>query len=236
MRMEDIDPVRCRPEFSRAALEDLRWAGLDWDEGPDIGGPFAPYEQSQRIAHFRAAFERLKVSGRVFPCMCSRRDVAAAALAPHAEDAEPFYPGTCRERPVGQKGEPVSWRFRVPDSEPIRFTDGRMGEQRFLSGRNFGDFIVWRRDDAPAYELAVVVDDADMRITEVVRGEDLLLSTARQLLLYRALGLAPPRFYHCELITDEHGKRLAKRHDALSLRELRARGVKPDELSQLPVS
>jgi len=231
--MEDIDPARCRAEFAPAALEDLRWAGLDWDEGPDLGGPFAPYEQSGRSAHFRAAFERLKESGAVFPCVCSRRDVAAAALAPHAEDSEPLYPGTCRERPGGAAEDAVSWRFRVPNGEIVAFIDGRTGAQSFLSGHDFGDFIVWRRDNAPAYELAVVVDDAAMQITEVVRGADLLVSTARQLLLYRALGLAPPSFYHCELVTDDRGRRLAKRHEALSLRELRARGVKPNELPAL---
>ena len=225
-RLEDIDPTRCRAELAQAALADLRWAGLDWDEGPDIGGPFAPYEQSRRMAGFRAAFARLLETGAVFPCTCSRRDVAAAAVAPHFEDAEPVYPGTCRERCAGARLEdPVSWRFRVPDGELITFVDGRLGEQAFLSGRDFGDFVVWRRDTAPAYELAVVVDDAAMQITEVVRGADLLISTARQLLLYRALGLTPPCFYHCEIVTDESGKRLAKRHDALSLRELRARGV-----------
>jgi len=201
-------------------MDDLRWAGLDWDEGP--------YEQSRRIADFRAAFERLKDMGAVYPCICSRRDVATAAAAPHAEDMEAIYPGTCRQR--SDANDAASWRFRVPDGEEVNFIDGRLGSQTFVCGRDFGDFVVWRRDDAPAYELAVVVDDAAMDITEVVRGDDLLLSTARQLLLYRALGFTPPAFYHCPLVVDEHGRRLAKRHDALSLQQLRARGVRPDEL------
>jgi glutamyl-tRNA synthetase len=229
-RMEDLDPTRCRQEFAQAALDDLRWAGLDWDEGPDSGGPHAPYEQSRRSGRFRAAFERLKEAGAVFPCSCSRLDVAMAALAPHVEDAEPVYPGTCRRRHAAPAGGRISWRFRVPDGETLSFTDGRMGAQAFVSGRDFGDFVVWRGDDAPAYELAVVVDDAAMGITEVVRGADLLLSTARQLLLYRSLGVASPGFYHCPLLTDARGVRLAKRHDALSLRQLRLQGVTPDEL------
>lgn len=203
-------------------MDDLRWAGLDWDEGP--------HEQSRRIAAYRTAFDRLKESGAVFPCVCSRRDVAMAAVAPHIEDSEPVYPGTCRERHGAPANGSVSWRFRVPDGEEVSFGDGRLGPRTFVSGRDFGDFVVWRRDDAPAYELAVVVDDAAMQITEVVRGEDLLLSTARQLLLYRALELTPPGFYHCALVVDEQGRRLAKRHNALSLQQLRASGVKPHQL------
>ena len=218
LRVEDIDPARCRPEYAQAALEDLRWSGLDWDEGPDVGGPFAPYEQSQRIAKFRQALEKLSESGAIFPCTCSRRDVATAALAPHAEDAERLYPGTCRQKTLAGTSNFVSWRFRVPE-EAVSFVDARMGAQTFMGGRDFGDFVVWRRDDLPAYELAVVVDDAAMQITEVVRAEDLLASTARQLLLYRALGCTPPGFYHCPLVTDPRGTRLAKRHDALSLRQ-----------------
>lgn len=232
-RNEDIDPQRCRPEYARAAIEDLRWAGLEWDEGPDIGGPFAPYEQSARIASHRAALATLRARGLVFPCGCSRRDVAAAANAPHDETGEPIYPGTCRNRGAPATSEVVCWRFRVPDGETVQFEDGRLGAKAFVAGRDFGDFVVWRRDAAPAYELAVVVDDAAMQITEVVRGEDLLLSTARQLLLYRALGLRAPAFYHCPLVRDEQGQRLAKRHAALSLRELRARGVRPQDLPTL---
>lgn len=229
-RNEDIDPQRCRPEYAAAAVEDLRWAGLDWDEGPDIGGPHAPYEQSKRIDSYRAALATLRERGGVFACTCSRRDVAGAANAPHDESGEPIYPGTCRARREPPANQGHCWRFRVRDGETITFRDGRLGEQTFVAGRDFGDFVVWRRDDAPAYELAVVVDDAAMGITEVVRGEDLLVSTARQLLLYRALGLSPPAFHHCPLLRDASGRRLAKRDAALSLRELRARGVAPVEL------
>jgi glutamyl-tRNA synthetase len=124
----------------------------------------------------------------------------------------------------------ISWRFRVPDGDPIAFVDGYYGPQEFVAGRDFGDFVVWRHDESPSYQLAVVVDDATMRISEVVRGADLLRSTARQLLLYRALGLTAPRFFHCPLVTDASGQRLAKRHDALSLRTLRTQGVRPEDL------
>lgn len=233
--MEDIDRARCREEFAQAALDDLRWAGLDWDEGPDVGGPFAPYVQSERLVNLRSAFLRLKEAGLLFPCTCSRRDVVSAALAPHAEDAEAIYPGTCRNRGASTT-EAVTWRFRVPDGEVVSFEDSRLGPQHYVGGRDFGDFIVWRRDDTPAYELAVVVDDAAMGITEVVRGADLLVSTARQLLVYRALGLEPPQFHHAPLVLDAHGRRLAKRHDASSLRQLRERGVAARELLALSES
>lgn len=233
-RLEDIDSGRCRDEFAQAAIEDLRWAGLDWDEGPDVGGPYGPYRQSERLAGFRTAFDRLRALGHVFQCSCSRRDVAMAALAPHADDAEPVYPGTCRTQSAPSGMEAQSWRFRVADGDVVSFTDGKMGKQTFVAGRDFGDFVVWRRDDAPAYELAVVVDDAAMQITEVVRGADLLLSTARQILLYRALSLPVPDFVHCPLVVDEQGRRLAKRHESTSLHQLRARGVRPIELQSLP--
>jgi glutamyl-tRNA synthetase len=240
-RNEDLDRARCRSEFVSAMYEDLRWFGLQWQEGPDCGGPFGPYSQSERITFYRAAFEQLRTGGFVYPCTCSRQDVLRALQAPHAGEDEPLYPGTCRPtksgewRVAGDKGNPslsplCNWRFRVPDGETIAFTDGRCGIQRFVAGRDFGDFVVWRHDDTPAYQLAVVVDDAAMQITEVVRGEDLLKSTARQLLLYGALGLRVPAFYHCPLITDESGTRLAKRHDALSLRMLRVQGKIPEEL------
>ncbi len=229
-RNEDIDPQRCRAEYAAAAMADLRWAGLDWDEGPDIGGPHAPYDQSARMAGFRAACDRLVSAGRAYFCTCSRRDLAEAAGAPHDEGAEPIYPGTCRNHRVRPDRGAAAIRFRVTDGETVEFVDGRLGPQRFEAGRDFGDFVIWRRDDAPAYELAVVVDDAAMDITEVVRGEDLLLSTARQILLYRALGLGPPTFYHCPLVRDASGRRLAKRDAVLSLRDLRARGVLPADL------
>jgi glutamyl/glutaminyl-tRNA synthetase len=234
LRNEDLDRARCRPEFVTALFEDLRWLGLEWSEGPDVGGPFAPYNQSERMDFYRAVLERLRAGNFIYPCACSRRDVRQAAAAPHAEDDEPIYPGTCRSKRLSEIGaQKFNWRFRVPDGQTIAFRDENCGEQKFVAGDDFGDFIVWRHDDLPAYQLACVVDDAAMGITEVVRGADLLVSTARQLLLYHALGWRPPRFFHCELVRDEQGRRLAKRHDALSLRTLRAQGQSPEQVRAL---
>src|SRR3954466_10197650 len=215
LRNEDLDPQRCKQEFVDAMFEDLRWFGLEWQEGPDIGGPFAPYTQSERRQSYLAAFAKLKAGGFVYPCTCSRKDVQSAVTAPHAADDEPIYPGTCRDKKIDAANTAqANWRFRVPDGETIRFQDGNLDHQKFVAGRDFGDFVIWRHDQVPSYQLAVVVDDSAMQITEVVRGEDLLISTARQLLLYRALGLKAPSFYHCKLMSDDHGVRLAKRHDA----------------------
>ena len=233
LRNENLDPSRSRKEFVEAMLEDLRWFGFRWQEGPDCGGPYAPYSQSDRIDFYKAGFEKLRRAGVIYPCVCSRQDVLRALQAPHASEEEPVYPGTCR--PPRQAADnvgarPPSWRFFVPDGEVVEFEDCGRGLQRFVGGRDFGDFVVWRHDHVPSYQLAVVLDDAAMRISEVVRGEDLLLSTARQLLLYRALGLEAPTFYHCPLLTDQNGRRLAKREDALSLRELRRQGLSPEAI------
>lgn len=230
-RNEDLDTQRSRAEFVDAMFEDLRWLGIRWQEGPDVGGPYAPYTQSERREFYLEVWRKLRERGAIYPCVCSRKDLAQAAGAPHDVDDEPVYPGTCRERksdaefPVG-----ANWRFRVPDGDVIEFEDGNLGRQSFMAGRDFGDFAVWRRDDIPAYQLAVVVDDSAMKITEAVRGADLLRSTARQILLYRALGLDVPKWYHCELVVDAKGERLAKRHDALSLRALREKGITAERL------
>jgi glutamyl-tRNA synthetase len=233
-RNEDLDPQRCRPEFVAAMFEDLHWYGIEWQEGPDVGGAFGPYVQSARYALYREAWERLLRGGWIYPCSCSRRELAESAGAPHDDNDEPLYPGKCRGRHLAADSPAgVNWRFRVQDGERIEFMDGRLGVQRFEAGRDFGDFVVWRRDDVAAYQLAVVVDDAAMQITEVVRGEDLLRSTARQMLLQRALGLPTPEYYHCELMADGDGVRLAKRHDSLSLRALRAQGRLPAEVKQM---
>lgn len=232
-RNEDLDPQRCRPEFVRAMLEDLRWLGIRWSEGPDLGGPYAPYSQSECRDLYLSAWAQLRDRGLIYPCTCSRKDLAKSASAPNDADDEPIYPGRCRSRnDAGNFAVPagVNWRFRVPDGEPLAFEDGNFGSQTFVAGTDFGDFLVWRRDDVPSYQLAVVVDDSRMRITEVVRGRDLLKSTARQLLLYRALRLPSPVSYHCELVRDESGQRLAKRHDALSLRGLRKAGATPNQV------
>jgi glutamyl-tRNA synthetase len=214
-------------------LEDLRWLGLHWREGPDCGGPFAPYSQSERRSLYLEAWRRLRDGGFIYPCTCSRRELAEAASAPNDADDEPIYPGKCRGRKDAENFEEpggVNWRFRVPDGERIFFADLHAGGQEFVAGEDFGDFLVWRRDDVPAYQLAVVVDDAHMQITEVVRGADLLKSTARQILLFRALGFSVPRYYHCDLVRDEGGVRLAKRHDALSIRHLRELGYTPEQV------
>jgi len=232
LRNEDMDAQRFQLEFVAAMIEDLRWFGFVWQEGPDCGGPFAPYSQSERFACYRAALEKLRTRGFIYPCTCSRKDIRSAARAPHAaDDDEPIYPGTCREHRNSEiVNRKFSWRFRVPDGETVAFLDGHCGPQQFVAGRDFGDFVIWRHDDVPAYQLAVVADDAAMQITEVVRGADLLKSTARQLLLYRALGAPAPAFFHCPLMADASGVRLAKRHEALSLRTLRALGQSPASL------
>lgn len=233
LRNEDLDPDRCRPEFVSAMFEDMRWLGIAWQEGPDCAGPYAPYKQSERREFYLTTWRKLREQGAVYPCTCSRKDLAAAAGAPNDADDEPLYPGTCRERTdANDLDEPagVNWRFRVPDAEEITFHDQHLGTQVYVAGRDFGDFVIWRRDDVPAYQLAVVVDDHFMKISEVVRGADLLKSTARQLLLYRALGWEVPDFYHSDLVRDGGGARLAKRNDALSIRRLRESGCTPEQV------
>ena len=229
LRNDDLDVARCRPEFVAAMIEDMRWLGLTWTE-PMIS-------QSARLPRYRAALTQLHAAKLIYPCARSRRDVLAAASAPHDTDEpdEPVYPPQFRPAhgtPLPPLTAPVAinWRFCVPDGETLVFTDGHFGVQQAVAGRDFGDFLVWRKDDAPSYQLACVVDDAGMGITEVVRGADLMRSTFRQLLLYRALCLPAPAFFHCPLVTDESGIRLAKRHDALALRTLREQGRTPEQI------
>lgn len=228
LRIEDLDPLRCRPEWTERAIEDLAWLGIRWTEGPVF--------QSRRRDVFVDAWRRLRDAGVIYPSAVSRKELRDAAHAPHDDDEErePLFPpelrppdGTGRDAPSPAG---VVWRFRVPDGEVVRFVDALRGPQAFTAGVDFGDFVVWRKDDVPAYELAVVADDVAMRITEVVRGEDLLLSTARQLLVYRALGATPPAWCHLPLVRDAAGRRLAKRHQALSIRELRERGMSAEEV------
>jgi len=265
MRMDDLDPERSKAEYADAAIEDLRWLGIRWQEGPGAVGtstsgaekaggrwPYGPYFQSKRHSLYENAFRRLLRLGYLYPCRCSRKDLAAAASAPHEgaqqADDEPIYPGTCRNLsneiaqlpgPTATKFGPESanWRFRVADGVAVEFLDQHLGPQRFVAGVDFGDFLVWRKDNTPSYQLACAVDDASMQITEVVRGADLLKSTARQILLLRALGFNTPKWFHCTLVADHNGQRLAKRHDALALRTLRARGLTPMNIfsAELPV-
>ena len=235
LRNDDLDALRFRLDFVDAMLEDLRWLGFTWEE-PVIA-------QSARMPRYRAALEKLHAARLIFPCTRTRRDVLDAIAAPHeaclpgqgGADDEPVYPPQFRpdvDAPLPPLGETanVNWRFRVPDGEEIAFHDGRFGLQRAVAGRDFGDFLVWRKDDVPSYQLACAVDDAELGITEVVRGADLIKSSFRQLLLIRALGHAAPAYYHAPLMLDDCGERLAKRHDALALRTLRERGVRPEEI------
>ncbi|OWK43849.1 tRNA glutamyl-Q(34) synthetase GluQRS [Fimbriiglobus ruber] len=221
LRIEDIDVWRNKPGAADEAIDDLRWLGLDW-----VGDPVF---QSARLPAHVAALERLKALELVYPCTCTRADIAAAASAPHAEHEGPTYPRTCAVRradDVASLTVPYTWRFRVNDSPA--FVDGYGGETRVDLNRAGGDFIVWRSADVPAYQLAVVVDDAEAGVTEVVRGDDLISSTPRQILLYRALGLPVPRFVHVPLVVGADGRRLAKRHGDTRLSALRATGVRPE--------
>ena len=236
LRNDDLDRARCREEFVTAALEDLSWLGFRWEEGPDVGGPHAPYSKSERRGVYEAQFERLRAMGLVYPCRCSRKEIAAALSAPHAGEDEPIYPGTCRPSEPIVSDHPragINWRFRLPLGERVAFVDGCAGEQSAICGEDFGDILVWRKDDFPSYQLACVVDDALMEITEVVRGADLIASTFRQLILFAALGWKAPAFFHAPLVVNGAGIRLAKRDDALSIRALRERGMTPQEVVDL---
>jgi glutamyl-tRNA synthetase len=229
LRVEDLDRPRAVPGAEARILEDLRWLGLDWDEGPDRSGPHAPYRQSERTARYQAALERLREAGRAFPCFCSRADVERASQAPHGpSDEGPRYPGTCRGRPAASPvgpapTRPPSFRLRV-DEAPVRWVDGIHGGREEQVDTTVGDFVLRRSGGIFAYQLAVVVDDAAMEITHVLRGDDLLSSTARQLVLYEALGLRPPTFAHVPLVLGPDGTRLSKRHGAIAVRALRERG------------
>jgi glutamyl-tRNA synthetase len=222
LRFDDLDGQRCRPELATRAQRDLEWLGLDWD-GSAVW-------QSSHQPSFDRAIQRLCSAGLCYPCVCSRRDVEDAIAAPHGSQSEPRYPGTCRDRfqsleqARSETGKPACLRFRVPRGE-VRFHDGLFGDQVFDVQQTVGDFVVQRRDGSTAYQLAVVIDDLEQGVTEVVRGEDLLSSTARQLLLQRALQLPQPTWVHVPLVNDSTGQRLAKRADSVSVQALRDAGV-----------
>ena len=226
MRMEDIDRPRVVPGAAEAILADLRWLGLDWDEGPDVGGPSAPYVQSERATRYAEAAALLQTQGLVYPCTCSRKDIQDAS-APHGvEGLGRRYPGICRESP-SHPDRPAALRFRMPEPPPS-FVDGLHGE---VDTRAWGgDFVVRRGDGLWAYQLAVVVDDATMGVTEVVRGDDLLPSTPRQIALFAALNLPVPRFFHLPLVLGGDGQRLSKRHGAAAIAELRSAGLTPEQV------
>ncbi len=237
LRVEDLDRPRVRIGVTQQMLDDLHWLGLDWDEGPDCGGPYAPYTQSERIDIYQHYLQRLRYAGLVYPCYCSRAEVVHAASAPQqgAED-ELRYPGTCRDLTEAQhrayeaRGRRPSLRFRVEDSRVVSFTDAIMGPIAQQVQQAVGDFIVCRSDGIFAYQFAVVVDDALMHINQVVRGNDLLTSTARQILLYETLGFPVPAFAHVPLLVDEQGKRLSKRTQSMGLDPLRDKGMTPEQV------
>ncbi|MCS6797859.1 MAG: glutamyl-Q tRNA(Asp) synthetase [Myxococcota bacterium] len=207
LRIEDLDPPRVLPGAAARIVEDLRWLGLDWDEGPDVGGPYGPYVQSERSDRYAWALRRLDELGLLYPCTCTRREVQRVSSAPHEDDEEaaPRYPGTCRSRPI-REDRPASLRFRD------------------------GDFIVRRADGLWAYQLAVAVDDGTMQITEVVRGADLLPCTPWQVALLRALELPVPRYLHVPLVRGPDGRRLSKRHGAVAIASMRQAGVPPQRV------
>src|SRR5438132_8031440 len=225
LRMEDIDSPRVKPGAAQGALEDLRWLGLDWDEGPIF--------QTERLALHESALRVLQSKELVYPCTCSRSDVERAASAPHAEHEGPAYPGTCVHRTVADAakldGRPFAWRFRVKPGT-VEYADGFRGPTAIRIREIGGDFVVWKSEGTPAYQLAVVVDDAAQQITEVIRGDDLIPSTPRQLLLYEALGLTPPRLVHVPLVVGPDGRRLAKRHGDTRLASLREAGIAAEAL------
>lgn len=234
-RMEDLDAGRARAEAAHAAIQDLRWLGLDWDEGPDLGGPHAPYVQSQRTGTYRKALKRLADAELVYPCTCTRADVARMASAPHADDAPPAYPGTCSGRTatdaaaLDSAGRSYAWRFRTR-GRCVDWIDEIQGPQTHLLDRIGGDFIVARDGDVFSYQLAVTVDDAEMGVSQVVRGDDLSDSTPRQILLQQALGFFQPAYFHLGLVVDSAGKRLAKRDLAVKISQLRSQAVPAERI------
>ena len=230
VRMEDLDRPRVVQGSAEGILHDVRWLGLDWDEGPDVSGPYSPYAQSERGSRYETAFAALRAAGLVYPCFCSRKDIQSAASAPQAPGDEALYPGNCRDLQPDDVASriasrrPHAWRFRVEQGNEPEFVDRVHGRYAAEPG-SIGDFVVMRADGVPAYQLAVVVDDIAMKITEVVRGEDLLSSSVRQLLLYRAFAADPPAFAHVPLILGDDGIRLSKRHHGVTLKEMRENGT-----------
>ena len=221
LRIEDLDPQRSKKESLQTILDDFKWMGIDWT-GEVL-------YQSQRYAAYLSAWNSLKANGHIYPCHKSRKDIRMATMAPHEEYHETVFPTEWRAPSSAAESYPspegAHWRFRVPDGRAITFIDAEQGPQSFIAGEDFGDFVVWRNDDIPAYELAVVVDDIETQITEVVRGKDLLLSTARQILVYEALGKPIPQFCHLPLVCDVDGVRLAKRSASISLQSFREQNI-----------
>lgn len=238
LRMEDLDTPRMREGAAQQIIEDLRWLGLEWDEGPDVGGEHGPYTQSERLHIYAAALSWLFYKGLVFPCLCSRKDLIEAASAPHGPSGS-VYPGTCRKLNDDQllklqkhkNQKPFAWRIKVPASTLVEFADQLQGFQRQVLDREVGDFILKRADRLFAYQLAVVIDDALMGVSDVVRAVDLLDSAARQIYLFECFGEEPANFCHVPLLMDPAtGKRLSKRDGSDSLAQLRDAGMRPQDI------
>ena len=234
-REEDLDFNRCNKKYSKAAIEDLSWFGLEWQEGITKADQES-FKQSNRINIYLDALEKLKKLNLIYPCNKSRQDIKKIQISNKKNKTEPIYPEHWRadlddyenfEFTTG-----YNWRFRIPNKKNICFNDERLGPCQFKCGEDFGDFIVWRKDGIPSYELAVVVDDIKMKISEVVRGEDLLISTARQILIYNALGFNTPKFYHAPLLVDSEGIKLSKTKNSMALRELKQLGFTPNSLRE----
>ncbi len=232
LRIEDVDSPRVKPWATQQAIDDLRWLGIDWDEGPDIGGPNAPYIQTLRMDRYRDALARLIDANQVFPCICTRKDILEAGSAPHFEHEGPIYPGTCADwnigDPIPQQGT-YCWRFRAAD-RTIEFDDLLLGRQQCVPAIDLGAFPVTQKNGDPSYQLAVAVDDAEMGITEVVRGDDLVASTFRQIELHAAFANPLPSYAHVPLVRGADGRRLAKRHGDTRLSHFRETGVHGEQV------
>lgn len=237
LRIEDIDIPRTVAGSERRIVEDLKWLGIDWEEGPDAGGPAAPYRQSERSEIYRAALEHLQDIGLVYPCRCSRKDLRSAASAPHGPEGPegPIYPGKCRPENGNAPlpGEEVAWRFRVDRDPIIEFADLELAARRMNLEAESGDFVVLRRDGLWAYQLACAVDDGLMGVTHVVRGADLVTSTFRQIAILRALQLPVLQYRHLPLVLDVAGNRMSKRDGSDGIRGLEAKGLARQEILAL---
>lgn len=236
LRMEDIDPARSRAEYVDGIMRDFKWLGIDWDEGPDVGGPYAPYSQGDRLGRYRDVLAFLAEHGHTFPCYCTRKELRAMASAPHAEDYGPAYPGVCLHMTDDQREQKAAGGRKPAvrlhsDSKTVAFEDMVHGRVELGWDQCGGDFPIQRSDGVFAYQLAVVVDDIDQRINLVVRGEDILHCTPRQVVLYELLGAPVPRFAHLPLVHDAEGDRLAKRHRHYEVARLREMGVRPEAVT-----